>query len=476
MHPLDEFAAFQALVTQGHAAADIAHRFGVTAKVVEQRLRLAQVHPDILDAYRSEEISLEIVMAFASSEDQGRQKAVWADMRERYISVNSVRNALYSEGCSGEYHLALYVGEDAYRTAGGQITVDLFSEAEGNTIWEDAALVKKLALEKIQETAEALQKKEGWGWSHASLNRDWAFIHQLDRLPALEGQDEAFDPQHHSHAGICLYVNHEGELACERGLVRPEDQPKDTANTSKDEEGEKQAEVRYSQSLMEDLGRQRLALTQQGIAQNYKMAFDLMLLSMLGGLTYKGHHYHTTYHGDPTLSMEDRAALGLERDLAGLGIDLSFLDLKTPDALSWLAKMAAHEKQRLFAACVAQHVQGGLGCEVLGYIGAELQIDVAAQWRPDLSVFKRLRKDAAFAIAGDVLGPEWVAQNSTLKKGELAAVLADIFAGKQLGTLSAETIERATRWLPEGMGFDWEAENTAVPDDEDLPSAFQIVA
>ncbi len=66
LHPADEFEAFFDLSErQGRGAEEIAARFGVTAAVVRQRLRLAAVAPDLIARYRDEELTLDQLMAFA---------------------------------------------------------------------------------------------------------------------------------------------------------------------------------------------------------------------------------------------------------------------------------------------------------------------------------------------------------------------------------------------------------------------------
>lgn len=53
MHPADQFEAFRDLSEQqGWGAEDIAARFGVSAHVVRQRLRLAAVSPSLMALYR----------------------------------------------------------------------------------------------------------------------------------------------------------------------------------------------------------------------------------------------------------------------------------------------------------------------------------------------------------------------------------------------------------------------------------------
>ena len=75
MHPADQVQAFGTLANDGATVADIAARFGVSERIVEQRLRLGNAAPEILDAYRADAIDLETLKAFAVTADQARQMA-----------------------------------------------------------------------------------------------------------------------------------------------------------------------------------------------------------------------------------------------------------------------------------------------------------------------------------------------------------------------------------------------------------------
>ena len=77
MHPADQVVAFAALAGAGVTVAAIAARFGVSERTVEQRLRLGNAAPELLDAYRAENIDLETLMAFAVTTDHDRQLGVW---------------------------------------------------------------------------------------------------------------------------------------------------------------------------------------------------------------------------------------------------------------------------------------------------------------------------------------------------------------------------------------------------------------
>ncbi len=77
MHPADQVVAFSELDASGVPVATIAARFGVSERIVEQRLRLGNAAPALLDAYRAEAIDLETLKAFAVTTDHDRQRSVW---------------------------------------------------------------------------------------------------------------------------------------------------------------------------------------------------------------------------------------------------------------------------------------------------------------------------------------------------------------------------------------------------------------
>ncbi|MCY3761756.1 MAG: ParB/Srx family N-terminal domain-containing protein, partial [Gemmatimonadetes bacterium] len=72
MHPADQVVAFTKLVQAGQPVSSVAARFGASERVVEQRLRLGNAAPELLDAYRADEIDLEVLKAFAVTADRER--------------------------------------------------------------------------------------------------------------------------------------------------------------------------------------------------------------------------------------------------------------------------------------------------------------------------------------------------------------------------------------------------------------------
>ncbi len=144
MHALDQFEAFAALADQGLSVTEIANRFGNTETLVCQRLRLGRVAPKIREAFRNDKIKLDTLMAFAVTEDQGQQLAVWNDIKDGYVHAHHVRRLLTDEKIAANSKFVQFIGMEAYEVAGGTMTVDLFSEGDNAGYLDDRALVMRL--------------------------------------------------------------------------------------------------------------------------------------------------------------------------------------------------------------------------------------------------------------------------------------------------------------------------------------------
>lgn len=270
MHPADQFERFRELADgKGWGAEEIGARFGVSASVVKQRLRLGAVSPKLLQVYREDGLTLDQLMAFAITEDHARQEQVFENLhhnREPWI----IRRDMTASNVPATDRRAVFVGAEAYIEAGGNIIRDLFSEDRGG-FFEDAGLLDMLAAEKLREIAGEVQA-EGWKWAEAHI--DYPHAHGMRRFypqtVALSDEDEArldalstehdelaegytsyevmpedvaakleavsdeidaisakryaYDANVIAHGGVFVVLNHNGVPRLERGFVRPEDE------------------------------------------------------------------------------------------------------------------------------------------------------------------------------------------------------------------------------------------------------------
>jgi ParB family chromosome partitioning protein len=92
LHPLDQFRAFAALRAKGQGEEEIAAAFNVSPAVVRQRLRLASASPRLLDAYASDGIDLDQLMAFCITGDHSRQDKLLEAVLDEQVSIPSANS------------------------------------------------------------------------------------------------------------------------------------------------------------------------------------------------------------------------------------------------------------------------------------------------------------------------------------------------------------------------------------------------
>ena len=209
MHPADQVTAFTKLVQSGQSVSSVAARFGTSERVVEQRLRLGNAAPELLDAYRADEIDLEVLKAFAVTTDRDRQLAVWEQVSAQGYRTSAwqVRRLLTEERVPGTSAVARFVGVEAYEAAGGAVMRDLFARDDESGVWfEDPVLLEKLATAKLQAAADELATR--WKWATAMIEVEWrdtASYGRIEPQPAERTPEEA--------AEIDRLVNRQNELA-----------------------------------------------------------------------------------------------------------------------------------------------------------------------------------------------------------------------------------------------------------------------
>ena len=188
MHPADQVVAFSKLADAGQSVSAIAARFGASERIVEQRLRLGNAAPELLDAYRAGEIDLEALKAFAVTADRERQMAVWEQVSAQGYrpSAAQVKRLLTEERVPGGTAIARFVGVDAYEAAGGTVMRDLFADEYEHGVWfEDPVLLEKLATDKLQAAADELATR--WKWAVPMIEAAWDDTARFGRIEPQPG-------------------------------------------------------------------------------------------------------------------------------------------------------------------------------------------------------------------------------------------------------------------------------------------------
>ncbi len=191
MHPADEFEAFAALVAEGRAIEDIAADFGVTPIVVKRRLKLANVSRRLMDDYRGGVVTLEQLMALAITDDHAAQETAFYDAPEWQRDPSALREHLTErEIDAARDPLARFVGVDAYEQAGGVVRRDLFADDTNDAFLADAALLERLAHDRLAEVAEQV-RAEGWAWVDVAPRATHADLQTFRRAPRERREPKA---------------------------------------------------------------------------------------------------------------------------------------------------------------------------------------------------------------------------------------------------------------------------------------------
>lgn len=226
MHPDDQCDAFRRLIDHGAGIEDVAARFGITPTVVRQRLKLANVSPRLRALYRKGEMTLDHMMALAISDDHAAQEQAWQNLPDWNRSPYLLKDALTHEAVAVTDKLARLIGVEAYEAAGGTVIRDLFDEDDAGYL-ADRALVLRLASEKMAETVSVVQA-EGWKWVTPEMTRDYDTRYgRVYPQPDTDSDSLAYAAEDLARAGARVLLEHDGSLRVERGLIHPDDLPRE---------------------------------------------------------------------------------------------------------------------------------------------------------------------------------------------------------------------------------------------------------
>jgi ParB family transcriptional regulator, chromosome partitioning protein len=512
MHPADEHAAYTVLIEAGESVEAIAGRSAKTTKYVEQRLKLGRAAPELIQEYREGKITLDILEAFTITDDRHKQLTVYRSLtRWQKEDAGAIRRILTEQMVEATSKLAVFVGLDAYETAGGTTRSDLFGE---DVFLGNPELLNTLASKKLALAEQALTA-EGWGWVEVNPDRDWDLVNRCGRIKAVaidppqelidakakaeadlnninqaledtesdaltDALDKAetrlseieerlagyveFDPDQKLLAGCYVSIGSDGELSIEKGLVRPEHK-KRLAASDDDQPAVTGANGKLPKTLRHDLEAYRLQAAQAEIARHPAIAFDLLVFHVACGIfdhlsPQDGPDVHFRQsHPRPTVESDTVAAEQLERHKATLPLD--WLDLNSESArFTAFRRLSDDEKLHLLAYCTALTLKPSLAPtesdEPTAYdLGLCLTAgDVAAYWRPTKTNYlSRITREQLLAIGRDVLGDVWAQSRHKDKKSELADQLDRAFSNPGQPGRTPEQTEKLKRWLPDGMAF-----------------------
>ena len=493
MHPCDQYEAFAKLHgEEGQSAEDIAARFGVTAAVVRQRLKLGAVSPKLRALYRKGEMNLDQLSAFAITEDHERQERVWRELPTFNRRRESILHALSEGQVRSDDRRAVFVGSKAYEEAGGSIIRDLF-DAEDGGFFADAELLNGLVRDKLQRHADKVAA-EGWRWvvaepefdheASAGMRRVYAkpvplskterqrlrkletrydalcdkYPHgdvpagDAEKLGRIEAAIEALRREEYKArdvalAGAFVALAGDGSVRVERGFVRSEDEPesktkaKDQKNPSaKDADGP----APLSEKLVAELTAYRTSALRNELAQHPATALIALVHALALATFFEGSE-GSCLEITPKTAWLSGHAPGIDESVAEKQIAERHAAWakrlpQKPEALwTFIHGLTDGERSGLLAHCASLTVnaihaprQSADESEAHAAILArEVGLDMKAYWQPTAtSYFGRVSKERIVEAVRDGVSKQAADNIVRLKKPAMAEAAETALAGK----------------------------------------------
>ncbi|MCD1649635.1 ParB/RepB/Spo0J family partition protein [Marinobacter adhaerens] len=492
MHPADRFVAYKAMLDAGRSIEDIAKRFGKTVTEVKKLLKLGAVSPVILDAFRSQEMNFDMVMAFTVTDDQKAQESVFAEVKDQYHpSPRFVRQKLLNTDVTTDDTTFKFVGQEAYEAAGGTLSEDLFADSQ---YVNDVDLLNRLADEKLDKLQESF-KAEGWGFVEATL--DGGYSHPLRFAPCIDGEtitapdsviqefeakereleglmeaapdhedEEAnerfrqlneelndlkatidasreFSDEQKQSTGVLLSVDFRtGELVTKVGIALPKKQPEKAQN--EDGTTTEAPKPTESHALKSDLEAYRLQALEAAMMQKAEICLDMTIFTMAKAVLAG-----STWYQRPLGIDLDVNTFSATKDIEETSAAAEIRKHRDALDLSWLAqegdleqfkafqKLSRASKLNILAHCSAQTLRCATN-EVEQYVAEQIKFDLSKHWQPTkANYFNRIKKGKLIEILKDLKGDEFALSQADAKKGDLATIL--------------DELDETTGWLPESL-------------------------
>jgi ParB family transcriptional regulator, chromosome partitioning protein len=456
----------------------------------------------VLKAYREGKLALEQVMAFAVSDDHAAQEQVLENLRPHQRDPRIIRDALTENEIPASDRRVKFVTLKAYEKAGGKLREDLFSEGEDRVFVLDAALLDRLAAEKLATAAQGLGK-EGWKWTEAravfghdeqgqfrglraefaplppnlakeakkleaeaaklerrydEAGEDAEYPERLDeirdRLDEIErSREETWTPEKLAMAGAVVTIGHDGKPEIMRGLVRPEDMPKQgkkgkakdaskDASTSGEDEAEESQSSGLSAALVENLTAHKSAALAAELAERPDVALVAVVYTVASRVLFDLHAEDGSLQiaAFPQSLRRVEGAKAFEKMEAARKKWRGQVPEKAEDLWTWCLAQKQDTLLKLLAFCAADTVHAVQGksdrteSERLSHVRAlasALKLDMTAWFMPDAAnyfsrVSKRQILDALKEGRNQPPAPAW----EKLKKGELAQLAERELSGK----------------------------------------------
>lgn len=443
MDEIDQYKAFSAMRDQGLDVVEIAARFGVTERLVEQRLAIAGIIPPILSAYRKDEISADTLRTLTMATPR-QQKAWWklVQSEDEYVPHGrNLREWLFG-GAQIPAANALFE-ETAYD---GAIISDLFGE---DRYFSDVQKFWTLQNKAIAEKRDAY------------LDAGWKEVVVLDVGEQFRSWDHEKRPKKKG-GKVFIAVTHDGEVSAHESFVSAKE-AKRTKAAAQTGETEKAARPELTKAMQNYLGLHRHAAVRTELLAHQGIALRLAVAHMIAGSGL----WNVSAEGQRADNEAIAESLAVSSATAGFDEEgarvRALLGIDAEDENPVVCRIRPFHEGRSLTG-IFQNLLGmddAAVMRVLTYVmaetleahtdmvdtlGALISTDMRGWWTPDQTFFDLMRdKETINAIVAEIAGEVTAAAHVTSTTKVQKKIVADCLGG----TRQAEVKD----WLPRYMRF-----------------------
>ncbi|MDR3450084.1 MAG: ParB N-terminal domain-containing protein [Alphaproteobacteria bacterium] len=440
-----QWETFARLIKEGRTISDISGTFGITERMVKQRLALGNLLPKIREAYRKEEIDAETIryLTLASKAQQKEWLALFEDPEQHVPRGYQLKGWLFG-GQSISTKVALFPLEE-YQ---GQIVSDLFGEdsyfGDADTFW------------RLQNDAIAAKRA-------AYLDAGWQDVTVLEQGTRFVSWEHEKTPKKKG-GKVFITVSQRGEVEFHEGWLSTKDakrarQKSDTGNGA-DPIPAKPSRPEVTSTLQNYIDLHRHAAVRAELADHPGVALRVMVAHTITGSKLwkvevepqqtRGQEIAASIAGNTataSFNAKRREIVvlldlpGDEAAIAGGNGD----DYATASVFARLLALSDDDVLRVLAIVMAETLAAGSA--MVEALGVYLKLDMRTVWQPDDVFFDLIRdRQAVNAMVAELAGQHSADANIAEKIKTHKSIIHACLKGENGRT-------KVENWLPRWMAF-----------------------
>jgi len=444
MDEVDQYKAFASLVDKGMTPEDIAAHFGVTERMVKQRLAIANIIEPILNAYRRDEIDASTLrnLTMATRKQQNTWWKLLKSEDEYAPTGRNLKSWLFG-GAQLPVSNALFELAD-YK---GGIISDLFgderyfADADGFWMLQNAAI------------AAAAERYRQDGWT------DVKTLEIGDHFQTWDHQKTTKD----EGGKVFIAVSKSGEVSFHDGYLTLKEAQRHQTQGESDDVDPQRERSELTKAMRNYLALHKHAAVRVELLAHPDLALRLTVAHMIVGSSLwrvEAEPQRAENEGIATSIASSKAAaafaterlhvnrlLGLEpqqRETLARQRHSLAAGYRLPELFATMIWLSDADVLRILAYLMAETLEAAT--DLTEILGERIGTDMEAWWAPEQTFFDLLRdREAIGGIVGEVLGEEARSGSSTFPLKVQKKAVLDHLGGTECGARCA--------WLPRYMRF-----------------------